>query len=131
MDMNFEYDHIVENTKTYKNVMIYINEIFEYRKTINHKLASNTIKDMVERYNYLIDEENNDIEAYYGHIDDEELIMFGNDNIREESNYISHDLVKYCMLKSGYICKSKIINETTYHKYNVRIKKNMKEIIYN
>ena len=107
----------VENTDLYKLVNKYIGEWLYIRTTINHKFDGNCIKDMIERIHYDKNKEYNDFERYY--------------NLYERE-YIPYELVIYCMIKRGFRYKSKTINDKTYYKFNVGVKKKniIKELYY-
>ena len=101
------------NIEHYTLVMDYIKDIFEFRKTINHKLTNYEIKRLIKQLNYNLNTEDEDFESYYSGRESEILTDF------------DEDLMHFCMVRSGF----KAIHETNFFKYNVAIKKKLKRLI--
>ena len=117
IDEMFEYG--VEETDLYLLVNNYINEMFHFRTTFNNRLGSGCVRDMIKRIHYKKDKEYNDFERYYNL-----------DNDYDKTEYISYELVMYCMIKKGFRYKSITINNKTYYKFNVGVKRSIMDYVY-
>ena len=101
------------NIEHYTLVMDYIKDIFEFRKTINHKLTNYEIKHLIYQLNYDL---NKEAEYFESFCCGNEVDCFTN---------FDEDLVHFCMIHSGF----RIKQETNFYKYNVSIKKKIKRLI--
>jgi hypothetical protein len=109
----------IEETNLYLLLNNYIDEMFHFRTTFNNRLGSNCVRDMIKRIHCKKIKEHNDFERYYN---------INNDY--NKSEYISYELVIYCMIKKGFRYKSITINNKTYYKFNVGVKRSIMDYVY-
>ena len=97
--MSMEHEH-------YELVMNYIKDIFDFRKSINHKITNYQIENLIKQLNYNLNKEEEYFESYYSCGESEILTNF------------DENLVHFCMIHSGFRVKQ----ENDFFKYNVSIK---------
>ena len=119
MALNFYYNM----EKTYNEMYIeheqlkminnYINFMFQFRTTINHRLTNYEIKNLIKQLNYNFNKTDEDCESYYTNGESE---IFTN---------IDKNQVHLCMVRAGFIVKT----ETNNYIYNVSIKPKIQQLL--
>ena len=104
--MENNYNKMYIEQEQLKLVKNYINIMFQFRTTINHKLTNYEIKNLIKQLNYNLNKSVEDFESYYSNGESE---IF---------TYFDENLVHFCMIHSGFRVKT----ETIFFKYNVSIK---------
>ena len=95
--------------KNYNLIMNYINEIFQFRSTINYRLTNYEISNLINQLHYDLDRE---CETYYG-CESDFLI------------YYDEKMVHLCMIDTGFRVK----NDMNLFMYNVSIKPKIQRLI--
>ena len=96
--------------QNYKLIMNYINDIFQFRTTFNHRLTNFEISILINQLHYNLDRE---CETYYGC--ESEIL-----------NDYDENMIHYCMIDAGFRVMK---NETNNYIYNVSIKTHIQKLL--